>query len=148
MRAKSGRKQVLQKSTMDQMKLAYAPCLRAIKSNGKLCAAIISHLHERGFSMNNSIDLLFRWRISLGMYRIFFSFAATRVKAGAALLLARDHDPLSTIHFTFRGCPEWCFARVIFITLPYALQMCTLHCYIAARWPDQLQCTITTALSL
>lgn len=24
--------------------------------------------------MNNSIDLLFRWRISLGMYRTFFLF--------------------------------------------------------------------------
>lgn len=86
------------------MKLA----CNAVTSREKLnrtrnCAAIISHLHERGFSMNNSIDLLFRRGISLGMHRTFFylflfSFATTRVKAGAALLLARDrrssfHDP-------------------------------------------------------
>lgn len=56
--AKSERKKVLQKAHYEGMELAYAVRLGAIKSGSR--AAIISHLHERGFLMNNSIDLLFR----------------------------------------------------------------------------------------
>lgn len=56
---KSERKKVLQKAHYEgAIELAYAVRLGAIKSGSR--AAIISHLHERGFLMNNSIDLLFR----------------------------------------------------------------------------------------
>lgn len=81
------------------MELAYAPRLRAIKPNGRSRAAIISHLHERGFLMNNSIDLLFRWKISLGMYLTFLR----RKSEPAQCYRSRETaiSPLSTT--SFRG---------------------------------------------
>lgn len=93
----------------------------SVRLNRTRNSAIISHLYERALSMNNSIAQLFRWRISLRMYCVLFFSFATRVKAGTLLLV---RDLLSTTHFTFRSCLEWCFARVIFITLLYTHYRC------------------------
>ena len=117
---KNRRKQVLQKN----VRFVYAPHLRAIKSNGKFCAVIISHLYERAFSMNNLIDLLFWWRISLRMYCALFFFFRDESKSWR--VTARKGS-LSTTHFTFQNCLEWCFARVIFITLLYTYYRCVRY---------------------
>jgi len=98
----------------------------------KDCASIISHLHERGFSMNNSIDLLFQRRISLGMYHTSFSFFFRDDESW------RDVDAREGPQFSFHD-PFYIsrLSRMMFCKSYFynssVLQMCTLYCYTASR---------------
>lgn len=115
-------------------------------------AAIISHLHERGFLMNNSIDLLFRWRISLGMYLTFLR----RESKPERSVTAHERSPFRDLILHHRGIIRSNVPQQSFLQQYRAFCKCAhVHCYTHIRTGthihthrqlDRSRYTITTAL--